>query len=100
MFRNHYAPNKCEPIREGRCQGECELRIEVLLKMQRSWGGVLEWGGGGQDGCKPRIEVIMKMWKKVFGGEGVSGSGGCSNCTYAKKLSGGRLVRGRRVGQG
>ena len=55
-------------------QGGCELRSEVILKIQKKsgwgWGGV---GGredpvvGGQGGCERRIEVIVKMQKKSWG---------------------------------
>ena len=34
----------------------CEPRIDVILKMQNSWGG-----GGGYE---PRIEVILEMQKE------------------------------------
>ena len=45
-------------------QGECERRIEVIVKMKKSrgGGGVVQGGGGeGQCGCE--IEVIVKMKK-------------------------------------
>ena len=51
----------------GGGQGECEQRIEVIVKMQKKLGGEVRWGGGGgwdQGGCERRIEVIVKMQKK------------------------------------
>ena len=44
-------------------QGGSELRIEVIVKMQKSVG-VLSVVGWGQSGCERRIEVIVKMIKK------------------------------------
>ena len=53
---------KLEGVRVGwDGQGGCERRIEVIVKMKKSWGG----GGGpgvgwgGQCGCE--IEAIVKM---------------------------------------
>ena len=50
--------------------GECEPRIEVIVKMQtKSWGrGVGVRSGGSIGGCEPRIAVIVK--KKVGGSGG------------------------------
>ena len=62
----------------GGCQGGCERRIEVFVKIQKTFGGRVGWGGGGgggQDGCERRIEVFMKIQKKSGAGVGSWGSG-------------------------
>ena len=45
--------------------GGYKPRIEVNLKMQKSWG---------RGGCEQRIEVLLEMKKKFK-----SGSGGCDS---------------------
>ena len=44
------------------------------------WGGGVGWGGGCQGGCERRIEVFVKIQKKNWvgggGGGGVRGGGG------------------------
>ena len=58
----------------GGCQGGCERRIEVFVKIQKKkfGGGRGGGGGGGRDGCDLRIKVFGKIHKKEIGG----GSGG------------------------
>ena len=53
-----------------------------------SWGGQVE---GGQAGCERRIEVFVKIKKKKLGGgSGWWGQGGCEyNITKMKKCGGG-----------
>ena len=44
----------------GGGQGRCELRIEVIVKIQKIVGR------GGQGGCEPRIEAIVKTRIYVY----------------------------------
>ena len=49
--------------RVGGCQGRCERRSEVFVKLQKKIGVDRVWGSGwvggaGQDGCERRIEVL------------------------------------------
>ena len=71
--------------REGVGQGGCERRIEVIVNMQKSRGGV-RWGGG-QGGCERRNEVIVNMQKSRGRGGPVGGGGGVrgSYCENDKK---------------
>ena len=67
---------KCKKGRSGSDRGQsgCEPRIELIVKMQKSWEVGAVRGGGGQGGCDRRMEVIVKMQKNVGGGR--SGRGG------------------------
>ena len=65
------------------CQGGCERRIEVFVKIQKKIGGGGVRGGrvglgGCQGGCERRIEVFVKIQKKNGGvwGVGFWGQGG------------------------
>ena len=59
----------------GGCQGVCERRIEVFVKIQKKkWRGPGSgrggggWGRGGQGLCERRNEVFVKIQKKWRGG--------------------------------
>ena len=66
----------------GGCQGGCERRIEVFVKIQKKkigGGGGGIWGGqgrgrlgGGQVGCQGGGAGCQ-----VWGGMGLGGQGGC-----------------------
>ena len=46
------------------CQGGCEQKIEVFVKIQKKNWGAGGWGGvvlGDQGGCERRIEVFGKI---------------------------------------
>ena len=63
------------------CQGGCERRIEVFVKIQKKHIFFFFLGGGGsgrgrgQGGCERRIEVFVKIQKKNWGGGVRMGSG-------------------------
>ena len=83
------------------CQGGCERRIEVFVKIKKKNGGSggCRGGGGreggvgsglgGQGGCERRIENFGKLHNKKLGG-GVSGVG--------RGSGGGRVGGGGRQG--
>ena len=52
----------------GGCQGRCERRIEVFVKIQKKIGGGGVEGAsgrvGGSGGCERRIEVFVKIQQK------------------------------------
>ena len=61
----------------GKCQGGCEPRIELIVKMKKSReGGPVGVGGWGQGGGEQRTEVIEKMQKKTTRCGGPLGGGG------------------------
>ena len=95
MFMKHYVPNRCEPRIEvivqmrvwpGRGKGNQEF---VIVKMQKK-----QPGGGCQGGCERRIEVIVKMQKSVGVQWGLGSGWGCqggyepriSYCENEKKI--------------
>ena len=71
---------------------------EVLVKIQKKFGGGVQVGGGrSQGGCEQRIEVFVKIQKNVWGG-GVGLGGGQGRVKFfmkiQKKFGGGGSVRG------
>ena len=69
----------------GGGQGGCERRIEVIVRIQKNWGGGVgdrgRRGGSGRvggGGCERRIKVFVKIQKKNLGGGGggIGGGGG------------------------
>ena len=76
--------------KSGGYQGECERRIEFIVKMQKKYPGVGVWSGVGWRSSLGRWEVIVKMQKSRGGWSGW-GLGG---------VGGGWLVAGLGVGGG
>ena len=64
-------------VRLGGCQGECEQRSEVFLKIQKKIGrgGGGGSGQGGQGGSEQRMKVFVKI-KQNNRGVGRVGGGG------------------------
>ena len=58
-------------------QGECEQRIEVLVKIKKKIGGGSRGGSvwGGQGRCEQRSEFFVKIPKKKNWWGGGSGPG-------------------------